>query len=319
MRSMSLKEATELAETILFRQGFSRKQTKSLTQTVISGQRDECHSHGLYRLLNCVSTLAAGKVVADAEPVVHDQAPSIVRVDAKGGFSQLAFEAGLPHLVAKANAQGVAAQRINHCVHFSALWIEIEAITSHGLVGFACTPSHAWVAPAGGTKPLLGTNPFAFGWPRTGEQYPYIFDFATSAVARGDIELAHRENRELPIGWGIDSSGRPSQSPTAVLEGAMLTFGGHKGSALSTMIELISGPLIGDFMSTESLAYDGGSGASSYHGELILAMDPKHFLGADVDTHMARAENLFDSIIGQGARLPSQRRYKARERSCAKA
>jgi LDH2 family malate/lactate/ureidoglycolate dehydrogenase len=312
---MSLEEAEVLAKAVLNAQGFNQEQTHALSQAVIAGQRDECHSHGLYRLLNCVKTLAAGKVVANAQPEVHDHAPGIVRVDAKGGFSQLAFEAGLPILTAKAREQGIAALAINHCVHFSALWVEIEAITDQGLVALACNPSHAWVAPAGGSRPLLGTNPLAFGWPRPNGQPPFIFDFATSAIARGDIELHHRENKPIPEGWGIDRLGQHSQNPADVLDGALLTFGGHKGSALSIMIELIAGPLIGDLTSAESLAYDDGAGASPYHGELILAMDPERFLGSSIEDYMARAENLFSSIIAQGARLPSQRRYTARQRT----
>lgn len=315
MHRMSLEEAEVLAKAVLNAQGFNQEQTHALSQAVIAGQRDECHSHGLYRLLNCVKTLAAGKVVANAQPEVHDHAPGIVRVDAKGGFSQLAFEAGLPILTAKAREQGIAALAINHCVHFSALWVEIEAITDQGLVALACNPSHAWVAPAGGSRPLLGTNPLAFGWPRPNGQPPFIFDFATSAIARGDIELHHRENKPIPEGWGIDRLGQHSQNPADVLEGALLTFGGHKGSALSIMIELIAGPLIGDLTSAESLAYDDGAGASPYHGELILAMDPERFLGSTLEDYMARAEDLFSSIIAQGARLPSQRRYTARQRT----
>ncbi|QPI63232.1 Ldh family oxidoreductase [Vreelandella venusta] len=315
MHRMSLEEAEVLAKAVLNAQGFNQEQTHALSQAVIAGQRDECHSHGLYRLLNCVKTLAAGKVVANAQPEVHDHAPGIVRVDAKGGFSQLAFEAGLPILTAKAREQGIAALAINHCVHFSALWVEIEAITDQGLVALACNPSHAWVAPAGGSRPLLGTNPLAFGWPRPNGQPPFIFDFATSAIARGDIELHHRENKPIPEGWGIDRLGQHSQNPADVLDGALLTFGGHKGSALSIMIELIAGPLIGDLTSAESLAYDDGAGASPYHGELILAMDPERFLGSTLEDYMARAEDLFSSIIAQGARLPSQRRYTARQRT----
>lgn len=315
MHRMSLEEAEVLAKAVLNAQGFNQEQTHALSQAVIAGQRDECHSHGLYRLLNCVKTLAAGKVVANAQPEVHDHAPGIVRVDAKGGFSQLAFEAGLPILTAKAREQGIAALAINHCVHFSALWVEIEAITDQGLVALACNPSHAWVAPAGGNRPLLGTNPLAFGWPRPNGQPPFIFDFATSSIARGDIELHHRENKPIPEGWGIDRLGQHSQNPADVLDGALLTFGGHKGSALSIMIELIAGPLIGDLTSAESLAYDDGAGASPYHGELILAMDPERFLGSTLEDYMARAEDLFSSIIAQGARLPSQRRYTARQRT----
>ncbi|PZP22383.1 Ldh family oxidoreductase [Pseudomonas kuykendallii] len=314
MIALSLQEVQELAEAILRHHGFSEPHVRAVARAVLAGERDECASHGLWRLLGCIDTLRAGKVSPDAEPEVIDQAPSIVRVDARGGFAQVAFERGAPVLVEKARANGIAALAINRCVHFSALWTELEVLTEAGLVALACTPSHAWVAPAGGSKPLFGTNPIAFGWPRTGK-HPFIFDFATSAIARGEIQLHERAGKAIPLGWGIDAAGQPSTDASAVLNGAMLTFGGHKGSALSAMVELIAGPLIGDLTSVESQAWDAGSKSSPYHGELLIALDPKRFLGDAMDQHLARAEALFDGIQNQGARLPSQRRYEARERS----
>lgn len=315
MIRLSLAEARELAESILLHNGFNLAHAQAVTATVIAGERDGCASHGLYRILGCVNSLRAGKVVADAEPQIIDQAPSIVRVDAAGGFSQLAFQAGLPLLAQKTRANGIAALAINRCVHFSALWVEIEQLTAAGLVALACNPSHAWVAPAGGSQPVFGTNPIAFGWPRAGKD-PFVFDFATSAIARGDIELHRRAGKAIPEGWGVDAQGQPSTDANVVLDaGAMLTFGGHKGSALAAMVELIAGPLIGDLTSAESLAYDAGSKSSPYHGELIIALDPRRFLGEATEQHLARAEVLFQSIQGQGARLPSQRRYAARARS----
>lgn len=314
---LSLDECESLVSRILLHAGFSIGHTQSLTATIVAGERDHCPSHGLYRTLVCVHSLRAGKVDGHAEPEVHDHAPGIVRVDARGGYSLLAFDKGLPHLLRKARDNGLAAMAINRCLHFSALWPEIERITAAGLVALACNPSHSWVAPAGGKIPLLGTNPLAFGWPRPGKP-PYVFDFATSAVARGEIELHARAGKPIPEGWGVDAAGLPATDPNAVFDGgAMLTFGGYKGSALSTMIELIAGPLIGDLTSLESLEHDAGAGASPYHGELILALDPARFLGPDPGAHLERAETLLDAFGQSGARLPSQRRYEARKISLA--
>lgn len=76
-----------------------------------------------------------------------------------------------------------------------------------------------------------------------------------------------------------------------------------------------AGPLIGDMTSAESLAWDGGAGGLPYGGELILALDPQRFLGAEADAHLARAETLFNSMQAQGARLPGERRYLCRQES----
>jgi LDH2 family malate/lactate/ureidoglycolate dehydrogenase len=81
------------------------------------------------------------------------------------------------------------------------------------------------------------------------------------------------------------------------------------------MIELLAGALIGDMTSAESLAFDDGVGATPCHGELLLAFDPQRFLGDDFEQSQQRAEQLFAAITDQGARLPSQRRFAARQRS----
>lgn len=313
---LSLAEAESLSRRVLEHHGLSPADAAAVSRTIVAGQRDDCQSHGLYRLLVCAHTLRSGKVATDAVPVITSPSPAIVRADARGGYAQPAFEAALPLFVEKVRTCGLAAMALTDCVHFSALWPEVEAVVAHGLVVLCCTPSHAWVAPAGGSKPLFGTNPLAFGWPRPGDT-PFVFDFATSAVARGEIELHRRAGLAIPDGWGIDSDGVATNDAEAALGGAMLTFGGHKGSALSLMIELIAGPLIGDMTSAESMAFDEGAGASPRGGVLFLALDPAGFLGDAAAEHLARAEQLFEAITGMGARLPSQRRYAARARTAA--
>ena len=308
------EELLALACRVFQHLGLSRPHAEAMARTIVAGQRDDCQSHGLYRILSCTQTIRAGKVALQVEPVLAPASGAVVRVDAGYGFSPLAFECGLPALVESTRQHGIGALVIRRCFHFSALWPEIEAITAHGLAALALTPSHAWVAPAGGRRPVFGTNPIAFGWPRPGTD-PFVFDFATSAIARGDLELHRRAGTPLPAGCGVDAQGQPSTDPVAVAQGAMLAFGGHKGSALSAMVELMAGALIGDWMSEESLAFDEGAGAIPCHGELILAFDPARLGMGDVAAQQQQAERLFDAITGQGARLPSQRRFAARARS----
>ncbi len=311
---LTLDEVRALARRVLLGAGLSRDHAEAVAETMVAGERDGCTSHGIYRLLVAANSIARGVVVTDAEPVVSEPAPALVKVDGGGGFAQLAFERGRGLLAKKARGYGIAALALNNVVHFAALWPEVEALASEGLVALAFTPSHAWVAPAGGTEPVFGTNPIAFGWPRPGAN-PFVFDFATSAVARGEIELHRRAGKPVPDDWGYDAQGRPTTDAEAVLAGAMRTFGGHKGSALAAMVELLAGPLIGDMTSRESIVADRARGGSPIGGELIVAIDPAGFLGGAVTEHLARAEAMFAAIEGQSARLPSQRRYAARERS----
>lgn len=314
MINLSIDQVYDLSVDVLSRNGFSAPHTAAIAQTITAGQRDDCQSHGLYRLIVCVRTLQTGLVDPAALPVVTHPTPAVVQVDAQRAYSLLAFQEGLPHLAEKAKKNGIAVLAINNCFHFSALWPEVEAIAVLGLAGIAMTPSHSWVAPAGGTRPVFGTNPLAFAWPRPGA-FPYVFDFATSMVARGEIELHRRTGKPIPEGWAIDKDGQPTTDAAAGMEGAMTTFGSYKGSALSTMIELLAGPLIGDWTSMQSQAYDAGAGATPLHGELLIALDPQLLGRGMLTANTAAAEAMLDAISGQGARLPSERRFKARAKS----
>jgi delta1-piperideine-2-carboxylate reductase len=304
-------------EAVLKGAGFHPTQASAISKAIVGGERDGCRAHGVYRIDGVLRTIKAGKADPAATPVLSEaDSTSIVRVDACGGFSNAAVELGLPLLIERTQAHGIAALVINNCAHFAALWPEIETLAAAGLASMAMCPSYAVVAPTGGSAPLFGTNPFAFGWPRPGT-HPYVFDLATSVAARGEIELHRRAGSQLPVGWAIDDQGQPTTDPVAALAGAMLPFGGYKGSAISTMIELLGGILIGDATSSEALRALGTTTLLPTHGELILALSPQSFSrgGHSSGDVLQRAEHLFEAIIGQGARLPSQRRFDARERA----
>lgn len=311
---IDIEDIEPLCMQVLTGAGFGPAHAAAISETLRTCQLDDCQSHGLFRLFMCVQTIRAGKIDGHVQPEVAISDNAIVRADARGGMSLLALNAALPHLLEKTRAHGIAAMAINRCFHFSALWPEVERLSAEGLVGLAMVPSHSWVAPAGGRRGTLGTNPLAFSWPRQGQD-PFTFDFATSAFARGEIELYLRAGKPLPDGVAVDRQGNPTTDPQAAMDGAMLTFGGYKGSALSIMIELLAGPLIDDLTSLESMEFAEGAGGAPYHGEIMLAFDPAQFSGGRMAANDARAERLFADIIDQGARLPSQRRFAARARN----
>lgn len=313
--TLKYEELTAQIAEIFRKAGMAASPAAAMAGVIAAGERDGAKSHGIYRLEGCLRTIKAGKVVADAIPeIATDDGTAIVRVDAKGGFAPPAFALGAPALAERARRLGIAALVINDCTHFAALWHEAETMNALGLAAMAMCPSYATVAPAGGTAPLLGTNPFSFGWPRQGKP-PYVFDFATSVAARGEIELHRRAGKTLPEGWALDSDGNPTTDPDAALAGSMLPFGGHKGSAISTMIELLAGIMIGDLTSQGALDKLGTTTLVPMHGELVLAFSPERFAAGRPGNPMARAEELFEAILGQGARLPGQRRFVARAKA----
>jgi LDH2 family malate/lactate/ureidoglycolate dehydrogenase len=314
--SMSLEDVHALTTRILLGHGVSRDQSRAIADTVTNAERDDCKSHGLFRVPGYVKSVASGKVDARAVPEIHDLAPGVIQVDGKHGFSPLALELGRAPLAERARSQGIAALAVVNAHHFAALWPEVEPLAEQGLVAFAFVDSFSYVAPAGGSKPLYGTNPMAFAWPRQNHP-PLVFDQATSVSARGEIQIHLRDGKAIPEGWAIGPDGRPTTDPAAALAGAQLPFGGYKGAALSLMVELLAGALVGDVFSFEASERDNQDGGPPEGGELVIAIDPSRCVAGDRRAgQLAHAETLFARILEQeGARLPSDRRYAARLRT----
>jgi delta1-piperideine-2-carboxylate reductase len=313
---LTLEQVHALAWQVLRVHGVSEDQGRAIADTITAAERDDCKAHGLFRLPGYVSSVRSGKVTPDAVPQLRELAPAVVQVDGQNGFAPLALQIGCAPLADKAHDHGIAALAVTQIYHFAALWPEVEALATQGLVAFAFTAAMSYVAPAGGSRPLYGTNPMAFAWPRA-EHPPLVFDQASSASARGEIQLHLRDGTAIPAGWAIDAEGHPTTDPAAALAGAQLPFGGYKGAAIALMIELLAGALIGEVFSFEASERDNRDGGPPVGGEFMIAIDPTRCVAhGDRQRQLAHAEQLFANILAQeGTRLPSDRRYAARQRT----
>lgn len=312
-RKLSLTDAHALAMRCLESNGCDHQNAEPVADSMLAAERDGCASHGLFRLPGYVTGLRSGAINGTARPTTEHLAPAVIKVHGDRAMAPVAHAVAFGELAEAAHTVGMAALAVCRVHHFSALWVELDALAQHDLVGFACTSYIPVMAPAGGASPTFGTNPIAFGWPRANGE-PMIFDMATAAKARGEIMLAERAGEKLPPGVGVDRDGKPTDDPTEILQGAQLAFGGYKGSAFALMVELLAGPLIGETLSVETQAADRGDGAPPPGGEFILALAPERF--GDAASWQSHAEQLFDRIESMpGARLPSGRRYVNRPRA----
>lgn len=302
-----------LLQRIFVKHGTSEAVARSLAFNCASAQRDGAHSHGVFRIPGYVSTLASGWVNGQAVPEVEDVASGYVRVDAKGGFAQPALAAARGLLVDKVRSAGIAVLAIHNSHHFAALWPDVEPFADEGLVALSVVNSMTCVVPHGARKPLFGTNPIAFAAP-CADSDPIVFDMATSAIAHGDVQIAARKGQMLPEGMGVDSQGQPTCDPQKILEGgALLPFGGHKGSALSMMVELLAAALTGGNFSFEFDWSQHPGAKTPWTGQLLIVIDPSRSQG----NHFAeRSHELVRQMQAVGlTRMPGERRYREREAS----
>ncbi len=314
--NMTELEIRQLVEDCLMANGANQENAAAVGRTIASAERDGCASHGLFRMPGYVASLRSGKVNGNAQPSVKRISPAVVRVDGDHGYAPLALEKGRQALIEAAQENGIAAMALVNVHHFAALWVEVEPIAEAGCAAMAFTTYKPAVVPAGAKQPLFGTNPMCFGWPR-GDQPPMVFDQASASMARGEVMIAARDGHAVPLGTGVDAEGNPTTEPQKIIEGgALLPFGGHKGSTIAMMIELLVAGLTGMDFSYEAQQNDNNDGGPPNGGEFMLAIDPNRF--GDAENWLQHSEAFLERLTGmEGAHMPGNRRYANRAKTAA--
>ena len=314
--TMTEQEIQQLVEDCLTANGCNQENAAALGRTIASAERDGSASHGLFRMPGYIASLRSGKVNGTADPKVTRISPAVVKVDGDHGYAPLALEKGREALIEAARENGIAAMALVNVHHFAALWVEVEPIAEAGLAAMAFTTYKSAVVPAGAKTPLFGTNPMCFGWPR-GDKPPLVFDQASASMARAEVMIAARDGHDVPLGTGVDADGNPTTEPQKIIDGgALLPFGGHKGSTIAMMIELLVAGLTGMDFSYEAQKNDNNDGGPPNGGEFMLAIDPNRF--GDAEGWLNHSEAFLERLAGmEGAHMPGNRRYANRAKSAA--
>ena len=308
--SLTLDEILELAKKTVLANGCDEETATILANLIMKAERDGSLSHGLFRLPAYVSGLKSGKINGKARPEVKKISTSVIKVLGNNCLAPVVLNKSIPELVKAAKENGVSVLAINNSHHMAAMWFETEMIAEQGLVAFACTSYKPAVAPAGATKPLFGTNPISFAWPRPGKT-PVVYDMATASMAMGEVQVAKREGHKVPLGTGLNKEGKQTTDPGEIADGGvLLPFGGYKGSGIAMMVELLAGALVGDNFSFETAAKDNKDGGPPSGGEFILAISPEKLAGSGWDKHADQFFNKMQEM--DGVRLPGERRHKNR-------
>jgi delta1-piperideine-2-carboxylate reductase len=309
--ALSLDEIYSLAKNTLINNGCDELNAEAVTQTVTYAERDGSISHGLFRIPGYIAALRSKKVKGNSRPFSKFLTQNTVRVDGDYGFAPMAIKVGIPTLIEITKKHGVGVLAIQNTHHFAALWHETEVLAENNLIGIACTAYMPSVAPVGATKPLFGTNPISFAWPRKNKT-PVVYDMATASMAMGEVQVAARDGHKVPIGTGLNKDGKKTDNPSEIVNGGvLLPFGGHKGSAIAMMVELLAAGLVGDMFSFEAKTADNKDGGPARGGEFIMALSPQLISGDGWNEH---AEKFFDKMESMnGVRLPGQRRHNNRK------
>lgn len=243
-RNVPVRELTDQVVGVFTKLGLPQDDARVVADHLVEADLRGVHSHGVIRVPTYVNACKAGRI--NPHPnirVVSDNGGQVV-MDGDNGIGQLtayranevAIERGQEHGMA-----AVALRRSNHCGTMA--YYAVRAIP-RGLIGFATTNAGINMPPTGGTRKLVGNNPFAIAIP-TNREWPMVLDMATSVVAGGKLDVARSKGEKIPLGWARDKEGNPTTDPAAAREGWLEPLGGPKGYGLAVMLDVLAGVLSG--------------------------------------------------------------------------
>ena len=242
MPTISAEKLTNLSRAIFAAAGSPKDIAETVANALVSANLSGHDSHGVIRIPAYLEKIEVGEVVPDARPTLA-RSPGAVRiVDGNHAFGQVVASFGANQAVEAARAFGIGCAVLTRVNHIGRAGDYAERIALEGLVGLVFT-SGSMVGPQvtvhGGRDRLFTTNPFACAVPRSSERPPLLIDCATAAISAGKVMIAVENEAEVPAECLLDAKGQPTRNPNDLRAGgALLPFGGYKGSGLMMMIEL---------------------------------------------------------------------------------
>lgn len=233
---LTIPEAGFLAEQSLCRLGYARPQADIIAAHLMDCELRGLGYGGLARILSIADRLGGAGPSATPMRTVKETAVS-ARIDGGDQVGYLVGEHATRLAVRKALAAGIGMVGANRTWYTGMLSYFAEIVVANGLVMMAASNASPWVAPHGGTEGRFGTNPICFAFPA--DDAPVIYDIGTSAIIHAEVVLARRLGRTLPDGVAFDGAGRSTQDPVAALAGAFAPWGGHRGSGLAIVVQLL--------------------------------------------------------------------------------
>ncbi len=244
-RRFEAAKLQSFAVSILEKVGVPQRNAEIVARSLLAANLRGVDTHGITRLPIYVERVQAGLTDGRTQGIVVSEGDTTAVVDGQNGLGQVIGTTGMRLALDKAEKSGVGFATVRNSTHFGTAAYYAMMALDRDMIGISLTNSPSLMAPWGGKRPFLGTNPLAIAVP-AGEEKPFILDMATSVVARGAIILAAKKGEPIPPTWAMNRDGEPTTNAKEANEGgALLPLGGHKGFGLEMMIEILVATLAG--------------------------------------------------------------------------
>ena len=300
----------QLARTALKRAGANDRMAEAAARHLVQAEAQGLPTHGMSRVPFYCAMLRNRRADGAAQPVMAAERGGVCLIDNRDGLPYVAAQWAIEEVIQRARRNGIGFAGIRNSQHLGVLGIHLQPVAEAGMVGVAFTNSPAAIPAWGGKKPLFGTNPVAFAFPRNGKD-PLVIDLALTTVVRGKIMMAMRKGERIPEGWALGRNGKPTTDPEeAINRGSLFPIGGVKGAMLALSFELICAALTGAAIGPEADSFFSEQGNVPRIGQAFMAIDPGALAG--MDRYFERVETLIAAMQADPeVRLPGARRFSA--------
>jgi LDH2 family malate/lactate/ureidoglycolate dehydrogenase len=224
--------------------GVPEDEAAIIADSLVEADLTGVDSHGVSRIPIYAKRIETGVVNAAARLEVVSEYPGALVLDGCNSMGIVTGVRAMDMAIKKAETAGSVFVTVRNSNHFGIAAYFTRRALAKDMIGYAASNAPSTMAPWGGIKPYMGTNPFSAAVP-AGKELAIVMDMATSVVAQGKIILAAKEGKSIPLGWAITKEGEPTTDAKAALEGTVLPFGGPKGYAVALLVDILSGILSG--------------------------------------------------------------------------
>ncbi len=277
---VSLQDLKQTTLAVLARSGYPLDEAQTILDVLMYAQL-RGNNQGVVKLIG--AGMPRHKEVQPIKTVKETKLSALLDGGRNSGMVLMKYAVGLALDKAREHGFGIVGTH-NTKSSTGAIGYYANHIAQEGFIGFVFSGSGEYVAMHGAYQPLFGTNPMAIGVPTGG--IPIVFDMATSAVALFGLVEAKTAGRSIPPDVAYDANGQPTTDPSAALAGAIRTFGGYKGAALSMIFEILTHELV----ETRHLI----DGHKDDWGNLVFVIDPE--LLTDSDSFKERVAALIERV-----------------------
>lgn len=276
---ISIDNERKLIEEMLKAYDVKANEASIVAEVITDGDLKGFSTHGLGRFPQYIKSIQAGTIKLEGDYEIEKETTATAMINGNHKFGHYVTVKAMDLAVKKASECGVGIVGIHDSNHYGIAGFYADLASVQDMIGIVISNTEPAMAPFGGKKALLGTNPITISIP-TDDIHNYIcVDMATSITARGKLLESKRKGEPIPEGMALDKDGKPTTDPEAGLEGSILPFGGFKGYALAFMFELLAGPLVSAACG-EDVQGTATPDVMCTKGDLLIVINPEHFAGS---------------------------------------